>query len=72
MRFRALLRFLLVASVLVGTALVTRTATAATWGALGLLAKNWAVGYALVGLAVLLGLLAVTVTSRRKTVRKRD
>ena len=37
-----------------------------------LLAKSWLLGYALVGLAVLLGLLAVLIPSMRKALRRRD
>ncbi len=37
-----------------------------------LLAKSWLVGYALVFLAILLGLLAVLLPSMRKVLRKRD
>ena len=36
-----------------------------------LLAKSWLIGYALVFLAILLGLLAVLVPSMRKTLRKK-
>jgi hypothetical protein len=37
-----------------------------------LFAKSWLLGYALVFLCVLLGLLAVLIPSRRKTLRARD
>lgn len=37
-----------------------------------LIGKNWLLGYALVFLAVLLGLLAVLIPSMRKKLRKRD
>jgi hypothetical protein len=53
-------------------AFVAQPASAAAPNVTPLLAKNWAVGYALFGLCVLLGVLAVTVTSKRKTIRKRD
>ena len=37
-----------------------------------LLAKNWLLGYALVFLCVLLGLLAVLIPSMRKVLRRKD
>ena len=37
-----------------------------------LLAKSWALGYALVGLGILLGMLAVLIPSMRKSLRKKD
>lgn len=37
-----------------------------------LLAKSWFLGYALVFLAILLGLLAVLIPSMRKSLRRRD
>ena len=37
-----------------------------------LIGKTWLLGYALVFLAILLGLLAVLIPSMRKTLRKRD
>ena len=37
-----------------------------------LLAKNWAIGYALFFLAILLGLLALLIPSMRKAIRKKD
>ena len=37
-----------------------------------LLAKSWAIGYALVFLAILLGSLAVLIPAMRKSVRKRS
>ena len=37
-----------------------------------LLAKSWLLGYALVFLAILLGLLAVLIPSMRKVLRRRD
>ena len=37
-----------------------------------LLAKSWLIGYALVFLAVLLGLLAVLIPSMRKSLRRKD
>ena len=37
-----------------------------------LFAKSWAIGYALVFLCILLGLLAVTIPGMRKALRKRD
>ncbi len=37
-----------------------------------LLAKSWALGYSLVFLGILLGMLAVLIPSFRKSVRKRD
>jgi hypothetical protein len=37
-----------------------------------LFAKSWAIGYALVFLGILLGLLAVTIPSMRKALRKKD
>jgi hypothetical protein len=37
-----------------------------------LLAKSWAIGYALVFLAILLGLLAVCIPSMRKVLRKKE
>lgn len=36
-----------------------------------LLAKSWAIGYTIVGLAILLGTLAVLISSMRKVVRKK-
>ena len=37
-----------------------------------LLAKSWALGYALVFLAILLGLLGVLIPSMRKSLRKKE
>ncbi len=37
-----------------------------------LLAKSWAIGYTLVFLAILLGLLAVVIPSMRKVLRKKE
>lgn len=37
-----------------------------------LLAKSWLIGYSLVGLGILLGLLAVAIPSMRKTIRKKE
>ena len=36
-----------------------------------LLAKSWLIGYAIVGLSILLGTLAVLISSMRKVVRKK-
>ncbi len=63
-----------VLSLITTTALAGQMPATPEWLVPGLpllLAKSWLLGYALVFLAVLLGLLAVLIPSMRKTLRKR-
>ena len=56
--------------------LVSSTAHASQAGSVSalpiLLGKQWAIGYAIVFLCILLGVLAVAISSMRKALRKRD
>lgn len=72
MRFSRLNSGFFATSVMLVVWLAASTAYAGPMSMPGVLAKSWAVGYSIFGLAVLLGVLAVTVTSKRKTIRKRD
>jgi hypothetical protein len=72
MRFFRFLRRGVISAVS-GTLLLASTAHASPGDAVPpLFAKSWGIGYALVFLAVLLGLLAVLIPSMRKTLRRRD
>ncbi len=76
MRFFRMFRRATITAVAGALSLVATCAEAhEAWAASGmpvLLAKNWAVGYALVFLAILLGLLAVLIPSMRKVLRKKE
>ncbi len=67
-----LIRTLGATSAVLAVCLTCQPACASSLVVPSLLAKTWAVGYLLLGLGVLLGIFAVTITSRRKTIRKRD
>ena len=64
--------FAFVVALLSTPALAHAGASPATLFMAPVLAKAWFLGYALVFLAILLGFLAVTIPSMRKTLRKKE
>ena len=76
MRFLRLVLHCVVFVISLAPLLVTSTAEASqevtTVPMPALLAKSWLIGYALVFLCILLGLLAALLSSRRKTLRKKE